>query len=502
LLKRPPPLFEVTALSDLTSWVGALVRQEELFSPGDRVLVAVSGGPDSMALLQLLNRLSPELDLALGVAHFHHGLRGQESDEDAAFVAQEAQKLGLPFHLGGGDVGKEATERKISLQMAARGLRLHFLQETRRVHGYQKLALGHTADDQVEQFFLRLLRGTGLDGLKGMRFRSPEGVVRPLLAVGKEVLMAWLESENIPYRQDASNWSRRYLRNRVRLDLLPELARRYNPRLKTAIWRLMSLLQEDEQLLASLVTQAWGDIGRMVSRDFAVISLPKLVAVPIGLQKRILRYAMGKLNLEQETTSGQMESLLALARAQKSGGQVSLGLCQVARAGHELHIRRHLLPPPANAETVISTPGDWHTAEGWRFLVSRRPVSEAESALPVPTTVHLDGEQVALPLRVRYFRPGDRFWPQGASGTRKLQDFLVDSKIPRWLRPHLPLVESRGRIVWVVGFRVAEPAKITPATRKVLTLQAQPASPYTTQVWESMRALQSEAEAGERRRRG
>lgn len=486
------PLFEISQAADLPNWVGALARREQLFSLGDRVLVAVSGGPDSIALLHLVHRLTGEGRLELGVAHFDHGLRGQESAADAAFVAQVAQELGLPFHLGLGDVRREAEEKRISLQMAARELRFHFLRETRRAHGYHKLALGHTADDQVEQFFLRLLRGAGLEGLKGMRFASPDGVVRPLLAVGKEVLLAWLESQGLPYRVDASNLNRRYLRNRVRLDLLPELARNYNPRLKAAVWRLMALLQEDDCLLAAQAEEAWHRTGRMVTGDFATLHLPRLLALPAGLQKRVLRYALGRLALGTEITFGQVDSLLALAQARRSGGQLRLSNCLVARAGQELHLWKGLPPPPPDAATVLGTPGEWQTSEGWHFLL--RLTSGAGCMRSAPDIAHLHADRVALPLLVRYLRPGDRFWPLGAPGTRKLQDFLVDCKIPRWLRPHLPLVEADGRIVWVPGLRVAEPVKITPATRKVLTVQVRPGNPYTTKIWEILTALQSPAD--------
>ena len=243
-------LEDPISAGDLPEWVLAYARRERLFTPGDRVLVAVSGGPDSVALLHLLVRLAPELGLDLGVAHFDHGLRGEDSRGDAGFVADLARRLGLPCHLDRGEVRAAARRDKVSIQMAARKLRLQFFQDIRRRHGYAKLALGHTADDQVELFWLRLLRGAGLEGLKGMWPATPEGLVRPLLAVGKAVLLAWLEQEALPYRVDVSNLSRAYLRNRVRLDLLPHLTRGYNPRLAQTIWRTQTLLQEDERLLA------------------------------------------------------------------------------------------------------------------------------------------------------------------------------------------------------------------------------------------------------------
>jgi tRNA(Ile)-lysidine synthase len=492
-----PPLFTVADAPDLALWVITLVRQKDLVAPGDRVLAAVSGGPDSVALLHLLVRLSREWGFEVGVAHFDHGLRGQDSLDDAAFAAQLAQDLDLPFHPGRGDVRHAAREKKISLQMAARELRLQFLRDTCRALPYNKLALGHTADDQVELFFLRLLRGAGLDGLKGMRFSTPEGVVRPLLAVGKEVIMAWLAREGLPYREDPSNLNRGYLRNRVRLELLPELARRYNPQVKAAVWRLMSVLGEDERLLASQTAQAFHRVGRLVTQDFAAIDVPALLELPAGLQKRTLRHALGKLT-DQEITFGQVENLLNLAKAQKSGGQIKLQACQVARAGQELHLWRGLPPPPGAAATVLNAPGEADIAPGWRFTLSLNPPVGDSLSVGSTNTIYLDREHGEMPLTVRYFRPGDRFWPLGAPGTRKLQDFLVDRKIPRWLRPYLPVVEAQGRIVWVVGLGPAELVKITASTKRPLCLKVSPGNSYTGRIWEMLMACRQQVGFGGR----
>ncbi len=264
-----------------------------MFRPGDRVLVAVSGGPDSVALLQLLAGWRQELGLELGVGHFDHGLRGRESTDDAAFVAELAQKLHLPYHQGRGDVKELARTHRLSRQMAARQLRLNFLRDTCQTQGYDKLALGHTADDQVELFLLRLLRGAGPEGLKGMWPATPEGLVRPLLSVGKAPLLAWLEQQALPYRRDSSNLSRTYRRNRVRLDLLPELLRLYNPRLKEAIWRTQSLLQEDERLLARESDRLLAQVSRTPAPDFYSLDLPRLQAYAVRMGSASLCSRLG-----------------------------------------------------------------------------------------------------------------------------------------------------------------------------------------------------------------
>jgi len=459
-------------------------RQERLFVPEDRVLVAVSGGPDSVALLHLLVRLGSELGLKLGVGHFDHGLR-PDSPEDASFVARLAQELGLPIYPGQGDVRGLARQGKFSLQMAARRLRLSFLKETCRQHAYAKLALAHTADDQVELFFLRLPRGAGPEGLKGMWPATPEGLVRPLLFVGKAVLLAWLKQEGLPWRRDPGNQSRAFLRNRVRLDLLPELQRGYNPRLVEAVWRAQVLLQEEERWLTRETARAWDAVVEEPAPDFFALGLAALLALDAALQKRVLRAAVGKLLPDHALTGAQVAGLLELARGARSGGMIALGEAAVARAGPELHVFRRLPAPPAAGATALPEEGHLE-AFGWRWEVAGQgPQPKIQGP---PETVWLDRDKVKLPLEIRHFRPGDRFWPRGGPGPRKLQDFLVDRKIPRWLRPHLPLVAADEGIVWVAGLEVAEPRRAGADTRRLIKITVTPTQPHARRVWEVLQA--------------
>ena len=302
----------------------------------------------------------PELGLDLGVAHYDHGLRGEDSRADAAFVADLARRLKLPCHQGRGQVRDAARRDKVSLQMAARKLRLQFLRDTRRRHGYAKLALGHTADDQVELFWLRLLRGAGLEGLKGMWPATPEGLVRPLLAVGKAVLLAWLEQEALPYRLDASNLSRAYLRNRVRLDLLPHLSRTTTP-----AWPRPSGGPRPSSRRTSV---SWpGTPPRpgtgwpeRLAEDCFALDLNRFFSLEPALQRRVLRAGVAGLGAEVTLTAPQVASLLALAGSERSGGLISLGEkgenVQVARAGAVLHIMKALPDPPREATRLPDGP--------------------------------------------------------------------------------------------------------------------------------------------------
>jgi tRNA(Ile)-lysidine synthase len=486
----PVFLEDPASAGTLPEWVLAYARRERLFRSGDRVLAAVSGGPDSVALLHLLVRLRPKLGLDLGVAHYDHGLRGEDSRGDAEFVADLAWGLGLPVHLGRGDIKTLAQVEKISVQMAARKLRLQFLRDTCRGQAYTRLALGHTADDQVELFWLRLFRGAGLEGLKGMWPATPEGLVRPLLAVGKAPLLAWLEQEGLSYRHDASNLSRSYLRNRVRLDLLPHLSQLYNPRLAQTIWRTQTLIQEDERLLARETAAAWDRVAQKLAADCFALDLERFFSLEPALQRRVLRLGVAGLGADLTLTAPQVGALLALAGGEKSGGLISLREnVQVARAGRALHLMKALPDPPREPTPLPAGPGGVETPAGWRWRVVRRPHRPGDP-WPPPDTAWLNPDQVSLPLTARFWQPGDRFWPQGAPGPKKLQDFLVDAKIPRWLRPHLPLVAAADEIAWVAGLRVAEPVKLLPASRDRLEIKVASTNPHTARIWEILRRLQ------------
>jgi tRNA(Ile)-lysidine synthase len=482
------PLFALAQPPELPARLRAQVEAQSLFRPGERVLVAVSGGPDSVALLHLLVRLGPAWDLALGVAHFDHGLRGEASREEARFVGKLAASLGLPFHPGQGQVGEWAKAHKLSLQMAARELRLGFLQGLRREHGYHLIALGHTADDQVEQFFLRVVRGTGPEGLKGMWPRTPEGLVRPLWGVGKEVLLAWLRHEGLAYRLDPSNLSRAYLRNRVRLDLIPALLRDYNPRLREAVWRLMALLQEDERYLSGEASALLKRVARRLNPQLTLINISSFLALPAALRGRVLNLALSPFLSGQELTAAQLEAVLSLARGAKSGGSLRWGECLVSRAGPELQVCRVLTCPEENWQAGLEAPGAAE-AGGWRLVVTEHRGAAVPPRPWPPAQVWLDGGRVQFPLILRGRRPGDRFRPEGGPGSRKLQDVFTDARIPRWLRPRLPVVASPQGPLWIPGLRLAAGVAAGPGSSRVWHLTLQPLGEAGRQVWEHFLGL-------------
>ena len=321
---------------------------------------ASRAGPDSTALLHLLHRLAPLSSITLGVVHFDHCLRGAASGADARWVADLAASLGLPCYSGQGDVRSYKASHKISLQTAARELRRQFFQEIRRKHGYRLLALGHTADDQVELFFLRLLRGAGPEGLKGMWPGNSMGIIRPLLETSKSRIIHWLESEGLSYRLDDSNLSRRYRRNQLRLDLLPQLEK-YNPRFSEAVRRFQALLQEQEDSVHQEASRILADL--MAAPDFkpAVVPRQPFLDLHPALQKRVFRLASAKAGVPLEgLTNRQVSAALHLCRSSRPTGEISLpGNWRLVKENHLVSWRRRpsaaLLLPGLNIR-LLSRP--------------------------------------------------------------------------------------------------------------------------------------------------
>jgi tRNA(Ile)-lysidine synthase len=291
---------------------------------------------------------------------------------------------------------------------------------------------------------------------------------------------------------DVSNLSRAYLRNRVRLDLLPHLTRGYNPRLAQTIWRTQTLLQDDERLLARDTALAWDRVARKLAEDCFALDLNRFFSLEEALQRRVLRFGVAAMGADLTLTAPQVASLMALAGSERSGGLISLGekgeSVQVARAGAVLHIMKALPAAPREATRLPGCPAAVDSPAGWRWQLSPRACRPGDP-WPPPEKAWLNPARVSLPLTARGWQPGDRFWPQGAPGPKKLQDFLVDAKIPRWLRPHLPLVAAAREIVWVAGLRLADPVKLLPAAGEMYEITVTPINPDTARIWEILRRV-------------
>ncbi len=460
----------------LDARVRRYVRYHRVFDPGERVLLAVSGGQDSLALLLILSRLAEELSIELAVAHFDHRLRSpEEASGDEAAVGGLAGALGLPFAVGSGDTRARARRRRESIEEAARRLRFDFLRREARRLKAGVVVLGHTMDDRAETVLLHLLRGCGLDGLVGLRPRSswPCGrgpaLARPLLEMTRIETLRYCQEAGVAPREDPTNLLLDATRNRVRHELLPAL-RRFNPRLEEALCRLGEAAAGAADYLDAAAEGEWRSLASL-SGEGVVFPRRAFGSLAPALRARLLRRALR--HLAGGTAELEAVHIAALEEAlAKRRGSVSLphGLT-VAVGAREVRVSSAGPGPPERiAETALAVPG--RTAlPGWTAVaeIVRPPPPE-----PRPRTrfeAWLDADALGSQVTVRSRRPGDRLRPLGLGGERKLQNILVDAKVPQEERDAVPIVCASWGIAWVVGHRMDERAALREGSRRALRLR-------------------------------
>ncbi|MDH4222052.1 MAG: tRNA lysidine(34) synthetase TilS [candidate division Zixibacteria bacterium] len=438
----------------------------------DRVLVACSGGPDSIALLYLLNQIKGEYKLKLHVAHVNHKLRGRESDEEENFVRELARKLNLQYYTKSFDIKKIAKLKKLSVEECARKVRYDFFNKLACRIKASKIALGHTADDQAETVLMRLIRGAGSLGLCGMSPVSGR-IIRPLLDFKKENIEKYLRENKLAFRIDSSNLRKDYLRNRIRLELLPYLRENYNPRIVETLTRTASVLSSQENFIRKETVKIFDNLSRVSKRKIS-LDLYRLFEYDMCLRRELVRLAI-------ERTGGgffragfeAVERILDLARKEKSGRRIFLKKTLLVEVSSK-SLNFYQAEKNKKALTV-RFPG---VTESKSFGISfdstivRRGQSSEKSYSGDQMVAFLDREKLKPPFILRNARTGDRFKPLGMSGEKSLKDFLTDLKIPRYEKEKALVLTSGGRIAWVVGYRIGDEFKVTESTKTILKIKA------------------------------
>jgi tRNA(Ile)-lysidine synthase len=461
-------------VSDLLERVSEGIQLRGLFRRGQRILVAVSGGLDSVVLLDVLQKLAPKNKWRLSVIHLNHCLRGRSSDADERLVRSICKKFALPLSVGSADVRQIAQRQKLSIEMAARKARHEFFARVAKKKKISTIALAHHAEDQVELFFIRLLRGSGGEGLAGMKWRNtfPGAkkieIIRPLLGESKATLREYAATNKIKFREDATNASVDILRNRIRHELLPFLRNNYQPALNKVVLRLMDIVGEESDL-AKRVAEEWLEEGRKTNPNGSENSFSKL---PVAVQRHCLR-----IQLLAESISPDFE------------------LVEKFRLKPEEAVTIHeLASSPRSMSRDPTGLIHWHTSNLDVFIRESRKLSLADSAgtnfngvvirwqaqskpgmnLPAHRsgTEYFDAELVGAKVILRHWRKGDRFQPIGMPAAVKLQDLFVNQKVPRALRHRLIVAESeKGDIFWVEGLRISERFQLTNSTKRRLQWQ-------------------------------
>ena len=451
------------------------IRRHRMVPHGGRVVVALSGGADSVGLLHVLLELQERGALVVaGVAHFNHQLRGEDADGDERFCSALATSLGLPFESGRGDVRTIARDDKRSIEDAARRARYAFLEAAVRRLDAAAVAVGHTLDDQAETFLLRLLRGAGSRGLAGIRPKAGL-VIRPLIDVRRLDLQEYVAERRLAHREDATNADVGIPRNRVRHELIPYLEREFSPGIVEVLAREAASAREDEEKLhAEAIDLAGSIVLTNAAHTVSKVDARQLTLLHPALAARVAREALARQAADRFIGFEHIQRFLEFAANAEAGAALSLPGQQAMHDGQWISLGPEPGRGPkdgAEFRFPLSIPGE--------VLLSRQGLavsaawgSEGEAGWPAVLGCLVSGAK--LPLAVRSRRPGDRFQPPGLGGrSKKLQDYLVDRKVARAERDLLPLVvDGDDRIVWIVGHAVSEDFRAGAPSNGVISLKA------------------------------
>ena len=473
-----------------------------LVTPGERLLVAVSGGADSVALLTGLHRLAPGLSLRLTVAHLDHRIRGKAAVADAAFVQQFCKDLGVFCVTGRSDVPRRARRKGISPEMAAREARYAFLARTARKVEADAIVTAHTADDRAETVLLKLCRGAGPAGLAGISRRSEAcpapcsptarsgarvggpafakasagkrvsgvRILRPMLEIWRADIEAFLKAEGVDWREDETNRNTDYLRNRVRHEILPLLERRLNPAIKPTLNRTAEIVGEEDRYLEAQARERLGDCVDEVGACH-------VTAIPLALRRRVLRLWLVQSGFPVELLTFDLAERIERLLLSKRGTTTldSGGGWVLKRRYGRLSLDRRAVTAPEPFRIALRVPGETLLPEqGLSIVIAAAPgIEKPRGAVcgELPARASLGRKAVGRRrLYARSWKPGDRMRPFGMRGSRKLQDIFVDAKVPADRRLDIPVFECGGEIVWLPGYRVARGWEVKDATAPALQL--------------------------------
>lgn len=452
------PEFPALNADEFLEKAERFITENSLIPAGGSVLVGLSGGADSVALLRVLTRLAPRYDWTVRAAHFNHGIRGVGAEEDELFCRNLCEEMGVPFYSETADVPAYARENGLSIETAGRLLRYGFLERTAKVTGCSKIATAHHMDDNAESIMLHLIRGSGLAGLTGMK-PGRDDLIRPLLSCRKEELVAFLEQEGILYRTDETNLIAEGSRNRVRLDIVPYLEKHINPAIVPTLCSMAELLTQDEEYL---LAEAERELEAARRPDGFLREV--IAALPYPIKTRVIRLALAEAGANVDIERVHVEAVAELLEA-RTGAKLMLPHVE-ARTSYELI--KFGLPEETEQFELPLHEGLVDTPLGL-FKISF--VEGTEGFVRSRDIAFLDMEKIEKlgerPM-IRNRRDGDRFRPVGAPGRRKLKDYFIDRKVDRESRDRIPLIACGSEVLFVPGFAASEQARVDETTERML----------------------------------
>lgn len=449
------------------------IKRFDLIEPYDRIIVAVSGGPDSISLLFFLHQIRKKFQLRLFCIHINHLIRNDEALKDAEFTANFAINLRIPVRILNINVPLFAKEKRLSLEHAARIARYLLLEKHAKDLGATKIATGHNLDDQVETILMRILRGTGMSGLLGIYPKMKNIFIRPLVEVSRDEIMEYIKQSELPYRMDSSNLSEDFLRNKVRNDLIPHLTKHYNTGIRDILWNMCQIIRDEDEFMEEVSSYFFPLHMEIASSR---IKFLKIHDIPKPILRRMIRKGI-------QYIKGDLDGICYYHIEQIID-------CMYGKVGMQVHLPGNIIGEKKYdffsiesgisqlsrkiPEVLISIPGTTNLP-AWNMRI----ISDLRHGVPCnltlgPDEILADWQKIRMPVRLRSRKPGDTFCPFGMKGSKKLKDFFIELKIEKKKRESIPLVVDRDdTIVWIVGYRADDRFRITACTEKVLYMKVE-----------------------------
>ena len=451
-----------------------------MIPPRIKILIGVSGGPDSICLWHLLMTLAAKFEIRIGAAHLNHGLRGAASDQDAEFVRKMTEFYNTPFFYQKADIRRAAEKSKRSIEEAGRMARYTFFKKTAATHGFDKIALGHHRDDNAEQVLMNLLRGAGLDGLGGIP-PIRDQFIRPLIRVRRKEILTYLTENRLEYVTDQTNADTLFLRNKIRHQLMPRLKREFNPNITESLNRLSEICRSEKEWIDGLVLGTLDKLTLYRGKNHLTISIPGLRRLHLAHLRRLMRLGIRQIKGDlRRIRMAQIDAAVDLIYNNKSIGWNDLpDRIRVEKKGDQLIIRQasrnlrtiqspRAFPAYEYAIQPADLPVDLWIPEIQRKITISGPYEDAcpETVCQDPSFAVFDLDRLRFPLIIRNPKPGDRFTPLGMKGSQKLKDYFINNKVPQPDRRFYPLLVSDREIIWIAGHRIAESVKVTQMSQK------------------------------------
>jgi tRNA(Ile)-lysidine synthase len=442
------------------------IREQNLIAPGDLVITGVSGGPDSMALLDILIQLRPRLNFQLAVAHLNHGLRPEAAAEEE-FVSSYCRSVQIPFYSLQVDVQEIATREKKSLEETGRECRYQYFAELATKLGANRIATGHHCNDNAETVLLNLIRGSGIKGLRGIR--PVNGIIiRPLLCVTKNQIESYLAENSIKYCIDLSNYSTDYLRNRIRHNLIPLLEQDYNPRIVEGLNQLADIAAAENDAMETETTRFWEQLVIKQESDEIILDAQRILQLHPAFQRRVIMKTLSVIQGENSWDATDIKLITNLFNKSGSSRRLKLKQGLYIRKVYGQIVFTRKLPKKISFSYKVTVPGEVYikeTGKSYSFQLLER-----EDFKPQAGDLYLDYDKIRGELYLRSRQPGDVFCPWGMQGTKKIKDFFIDLKVPQSQRDQVPLLVAEQKIYAILGFRIAQDAAVNDTTRRILLI--------------------------------